>query len=110
MLAAARRALDEGITRSMPAEKNRSPLARRIDPGLAFISGRIKPERERHRDVPPNRRCSFSRSVVLRHGLRQVLRIVLRRASPNAKQNQRCCGVADAGVGVNTAGRNAPPF
>jgi hypothetical protein len=32
---------------------NRSPLARRIDPGLAFISGRAKPEREQRRDVPP---------------------------------------------------------
>jgi hypothetical protein len=32
---------------------NRSSLARRIDPGLAFMTGRIKPERERRRDVPP---------------------------------------------------------
>jgi len=32
---------------------NRSPLALRIDPGLAFISGRAKPEREQRRDVPP---------------------------------------------------------
>jgi hypothetical protein len=29
------------------------PSAGRIEPGLAFISGRTKPERERRRDVPP---------------------------------------------------------
>jgi len=32
-----------------------------------------------------NRRCSFRRSVLLRHRLRPVWRIVLRHASPKAK-------------------------
>jgi hypothetical protein len=52
MLAAARRALGEGES-DHARLTNRSPLAFRIDPGLAFISGRTRPKRERRRDVPP---------------------------------------------------------
>jgi hypothetical protein len=52
MLAAARRALGEG-ERGQCRLTNCSPLARRIGPGLAFISGRAKPEWEQRRDVPP---------------------------------------------------------
>jgi hypothetical protein len=60
---------------------------------------------------PPNRRCFFARSVGLRHRLRQMWRIVLRRARPKAKQNQCCCGVAARrGAGVNTARRECAPF
>src|SRR6266446_3479323 len=57
--------------------------------------------------ISPNRRCSFPRSVLLRNGLRQVLR----RASPKDEQNQTCCGVAPRrGAGVNTARRERAPF
>jgi hypothetical protein len=37
----------------MSADKNRSPLARRIDLGLAVIPDRAKPEREQRREFPP---------------------------------------------------------
>jgi hypothetical protein len=73
---------------------NRSLLARRIDPGLAFMSGRAKPERERRRDVPPNPALLLRSLGGVAPRLRQVLRIVLRGSSPKYEQNQSCCGLA----------------
>jgi len=47
-----------------------------------------------HRMFIATRPYSFRRSALLRQGLRLVWRIVLRRASTKAEQNQSCCGVA----------------
>jgi hypothetical protein len=58
----------------MPAA-NRSQLTRGIDPGLAFISGRAKPEREAASGCSPQTVLLRSRSAVARLAWRIVLRI-----------------------------------
>jgi hypothetical protein len=59
-----------------------------------------------HRMFIATRPYSSRRSALLRQGLR----LVWRHTSSKAAQNQSCCGVAAAGVGVNTGGRERAPL
>ena len=74
--------------------------------GSNWLAGRTKPERERRRDVPPNRRCSFRRSARLRHRLRQVFTSPIPKTIPSSVGR---CRYARLGCYLNNATANRGP-
>src|SRR6266446_7282910 len=61
--------------------------------GSNWLAGRTKPERERRRYVPPTRRCSFARSILLCCRCCWCGGFVLPDRRRKNQQSQSCCGV-----------------
>jgi hypothetical protein len=68
--------------------------------GSNWLAGRTKPERERRRYVPPTRRCSFARSILLCCRCCWCGGFVLpdgRRKKPAKSKLLRCCASTGGG-------------